>query len=63
MVHDKIEAARLKGECKMTILIMEDDLTMIEILKSRISWRRMGVDKIMTATSTPDVFGHQYATK
>ena len=38
----------------MTILIMEDDLTMIEILKSRISWRRMGVDKIMTATSTPD---------
>lgn len=47
----------------MTILIMEDDLTMIEILKSRISWRRMGVDKIMTATSTPDVFGHQYATK
>ena len=41
----------------MTILIMEDDLTMIDMLKARLHWQSMGVTEILTATSMPDARG------
>lgn len=41
----------------MTILILEDDLTMIDMLKAKLDWQSMGVDAILTATSMPDARG------
>ena len=38
----------------MTILILEDDKTMVDMLRARIPWAQMGVTRICDASSMPD---------
>ncbi len=38
----------------MIVLIMEDDLTMVEMLKSQIHWSAMGIDRILSTPAMPE---------